>query len=326
MNKVEITGTGSYVPPKIVDNNDLSLIVDTSDEWITSRTGIKERRISQGEDTSDMATKAAIEAIKDAKISVEDIELIVLATVTPDSFMPSTACIVQKNIKAVNATCFDVSAACSGFAYAMDIAVQFIRAGRFKNVLVIGADTFSKILDWKDRSTCILFGDGASAAFLQSGEEDQILSTYTGSDGNKGDSLTCPAVAVNNPYVDGVISPIKSVVGMEGREIFKFGVKVLEKSVKALLQQANCTLEEIKYIIPHQANYRIIECAAKKLGIGMDRFYINLDAYGNTSAASIGIALDEVRKKNLVKKGDKILIVGFGGGLTYGGFILKINS
>ncbi len=325
MNKVEIIGTGSYLPPKVVDNNDLSLIVDTSDEWITSRTGIKGRRISQGEDTSDMATKAAMQAIKNSKINVEDIELIILATVTPDSFMPSTACIVQKNIKAINATCFDISAACSGFVYGLDIATQFIRAGRFKNVLVIGADTFSKIIDWKDRNTCILFGDGAAAAFLRSGEEDQILSIYTGSDGSKGDALTCPAVTVNNPYVDSVISPIKSVVGMDGREIFKFAVKVLEKSVKALIKEANCNLEEIKYIIPHQANYRIIECAAKKLGIDMSKFYMNLDVYGNTSAASIGIALDEVRKKNLVKKGDKILIVGFGGGLTYGGFILKVN-
>lgn len=326
MNKVEIIGIGSYVPPKIVDNNDLSLIVDTSDEWITSRTGIKKRRISQGEDTSDMATKAAIEAIKDAKVNVEDIELIVLATVTPDNFMPSTACIVQKNIKAENATCFDISAACSGFVYALDVATQFIRAGRFKNVLVIGADTFSKILNWKDRSTCILFGDGAAAAFLQSGKEDQILSIYTGSDGSKGNALTCPAAIVNNPYVDSVPNPAKNVVRMDGREIFKFGVKVLEKSIKMLLKRAECSLEEIKYIIPHQANYRIIECAAKKLGIDMSKFYIDLDVYGNTSAASIGIALDEVCKKNLVEKGDKILIVGFGGGLTYGGFILKVNA
>lgn len=322
MNKVEIAGLGSYVPPKILDNNDLSLIVDTNDEWIRCRTGIRQRRISQGENTSEMATKAAINAMKSANIKAEDIDLIVVATITPDNFIPSTACIVQKNIKAVNATCFDISAACSGLIYGLDIGTQFIRSGRFKVVLAIGAETLSKILNWQDRSTCILFGDGAAAAILQMGEEESILSMYTGSDGFQGDALTCPAVPVNNPCTTSDFQ--KSVVTMDGKAIFKFAVKILVKSVKMLLKEQEVTLEEIKYIIPHQANYRIIECGAKILKVDIDKFYINLDLYGNTSAASVGIALDEVYKKNLVEKGDKVLIIGFGGGLTYGGLLINV--
>ena len=322
MNKVKIAGVGSYVPPKILDNNDLSLIVDTNNEWIIERTGIRQRRISQGENTSEMATKAAINAMESANIKAEDIDLIVVSTITPDNFIPSTACIVQKNIKAVNATCFDISAACSGLIYGLDVGTQFIRSGRFKVVLVIGAETLSKILDWQDRSPCILFGDGAAAAILQVGQEDSILSAYTGSDGFQGDALTCPAVPVNNPCTTSDFQ--QSVVKMDGKAIFKFAVKILVKSVKMLLKEQRLTLEEIKYIIPHQANYRIIECAAKILKVDMNKFYINLDIYGNTSAASVGIALDEVYKKNLVEKGDKVLIIGFGGGLTYGGLLINV--
>lgn len=322
MNKVKIAGVGSYVPPKILDNNALSLIVDTNDEWIIERTGIRQRRISQGENTSEMATKAAINAMESANIKAGDVDLIVVATITPDNFIPSTACIVQKNIKAVNATCFDISAACSGFIYGLDVGAQFIRSGRFKVVLVIGAETLSKILNWQDRSTCILFGDGAAAAILQVGEEESILSTYTGSDGSQGDALTCPAVPVNNPCTTSDFQ--QSVVNMDGKAIFKFAVKILVKSVKMLLKEQGLTLEEIKYIIPHQANYRIIECAAKILKVDMNKFYVNLDLYGNTSSASVGIALDEVYKKNLVEKGDKVLIIGFGGGLTYGGLLINV--
>jgi 3-oxoacyl-[acyl-carrier-protein] synthase-3 len=300
-------------------------MVNTSDEWIRTRTGIRERRISQGEDTSDMATKASIEAMKSANIEAGQIDLIILSTATPDSFIPSTSCIVQKNIKAVNATCFDISAACSGFIYAVDIGAQFIRSGRFKTVLVIGAETLSKIIDWQDRNTCILFGDGASAAILQSGEEEDIIAIHTGADGSKGRALTCPAIPVSNFYLKDEITLNKSKVSMDGKEIFKFAVKIMVKLVKLLLEESHCSLEEIKYIIPHQANYRIIECAAQKLGINTSKFYTNLDHYGNTSAASIGIALDEVYKKNLVESGDKILVVGFGGGLTYGGIIIKVR-
>lgn len=324
MNKVEIIGTGSYLPDNIITNNDLSKIVDTNDEWIKSRTGIRQRRISSWENTSDMATKAALKALEDAHISADKIDFIILATATPDNFLPSTACVVQKNIKAFNASCFDISAACSGFIYSMDIATQFIRSGRAETVLIIGAETLSKILNWKDRSTCILFGDGASAAVLRQSKDDKILAIETGSDGSLGHSLTCTAVPVNNPYTLKKTDQCKSVVKMDGREIFKFAIKIMEKCIKELLKQSNSSMNDIKCIIPHQANFRIIEAASRRLNIPLDKFYIDLDKYGNTSAASIGIAFDEVRKKGFLKKGDKIVLVGFGGGLTYGGIVVEI--
>ena len=325
MNKVQVIGTGSYVPSKVVNNNDLSCIVDTNDEWISSRTGIKERRISEGEDTSDMASKAALKAIENAGIKVEDIDLIIVGTATPDSFIPSTACIVQSNIKAINATCFDISAACSGFVYGLDIATQFIRTGSIKTALVIGAETLSKVVDWNDRNTCVLFGDGASAAILKASDVEGVLSIYRGSDGSKGQVLTTNAVPVKNPYTSGenLDKQIDNAIKMDGREIFKFGVKIIVQGIEKLLENANCSLEDIKYIVPHQANYRIIELAAKKLGVSNEKFYLNLSKFGNTSAASVGIALDEMVQGNLLKRGDKILLIGFGGGLTYGGLIIQ---
>ncbi|AND86244.1 beta-ketoacyl-ACP synthase III [Clostridium tyrobutyricum] len=324
MNKVKIAGTGSYVPDNIVTNDDLSRLVDTNDEWIKSRTGIITRRISQGEDTSQIATKAALKAMEKAKVLPGDIDFIIVATATPDNFIPSTACMIQNNIEAINATCFDVSAACSGFIYAMDIATQFIKTGRANKVLIIGAETLSKILDWKDRSTCILFGDGAAAAVLKSGDEDGIISTYTGSDGRLGDALTCRAVSVNNPYVDKEAEKFNPVVKMDGKEIFRFAVKIMQKTINKLLHDSGCSIDEIDCIIPHQANFRIIEAAAKRLNISTDKFYIDLDKYGNTSAASIGIAFDEAYRKGIFKHGDTVILVGFGGGLTYGGSLIKI--
>lgn len=325
MNKVRIIGTGSYVPSRIVTNEELSCIVDTSDEWISTRTGIKERRVSEGEDTSHMASKAALRAIESAEINVEDIDLIILATATPDNFIPSTACIVQSNIKAVNATCFDISAACSGFVYGLDIATQFIRTGTIDTALVIGAETLSKVINWKDRNTCVLFGDGASAAILTKSDNEGIISIYRGSDGSKGKFLTCSAVPVNNPYIDSkdTATNIDAAVKMDGKEIFKFGVKIIVQGVEKLLEKAECSLQDIKYIVPHQANHRIIESAAKRLGISEEKFYLSLDKFGNTSAASIGIALDDIVQKNLLKLGDKVLLIGFGGGLTYGGLIIE---
>lgn len=325
MNKVQVIGTGSYVPPKVITNEDLSHIVDTSDEWISSRTGIRERRISEGEDTSVMATKAAVKAIKRAKIKAEDIDLIIVATITPDSFTPSTACIVQSNINAKNATCFDITAACSGFIYGLEIGTQFIRTGASKTVLVIGAETLSKIINWEDRNTCVLFGDGAGAAVLKAGDKEGILSIYSGSNGSKGYTLTCGAMPVKNPYVreENIATAISDKVKMDGREIFKFAVKTILNGVNILLEDTNCSLEDIKYIVPHQANFRILEAAAKRLGISEEKFYVNLDKYGNTSGASIGIALDEMVEKNLIEPGDKILLIGFGGGLTYGGLIIE---
>lgn len=325
MNKVQVIGTGSYVPQNIVTNDDLSCIVDTNDEWISSRTGIKERRISKGEDTSSMASKAALKAIEKSKIEPEDIDLIVVATVTPDSFMPSTACIIQKNISAKNAACFDISAACSGFVYAIDVATQFIRTGRAKTALVVGADTMSKILNWKDRRTCILFGDGASAVILRKSNKEGILALSSGSDGSKGHFLVSKAVPVFNPYIDESYKNSKqdNTINMSGREIFKFGVKIMIQLIEELLQKSNCSIDDIKYIVPHQANLRIIESAAKKLEIDGNKFYINLDKFGNTSGASVGIALDEMVQKDLLQSGDKILLIGFGGGLTYSGVIME---
>jgi 3-oxoacyl-[acyl-carrier-protein] synthase-3 len=325
MNKVQVIGTGSYVPSKVVSNEDLSCIVDTSDEWISSRTGIRERRISEGEDTAEMASKAALKAIENAGIKAEDIDLIILGTATPNSFIPSTACIVQSNIQAVNATCFDISAACSGFVYGLDIATQFIRTGSCKTALVIGAETLSKIINWEDRNTCVLFGDGASAAILKASEVEGILSICRGSDGSKGQALISNAVPVKNPYVskENLDKQMDATIKMDGREIFKFAVKVIVQGIEKLLADANCSLEDIKYIVPHQANSRIIEAAARKLGISEEKFYLNLDKFGNTSAATIGLALDDMVQNNLLEHGDKILLIGFGGGLTYGGLIVE---
>jgi 3-oxoacyl-(acyl-carrier-protein) synthase III len=325
MNKVQVIGTGSYVPPKIVSNDHLSCLVDTSDEWISSRTGIKERRISEGENTAEMASKAAMKAIEKANIKPEDIDLIIVGTATPDSFIPSTACIVQGNIKAVNATCFDISAACSGFIYGLDIATQFIRSGGCSTALVIGAETLSKIINWEDRNTCVLFGDGAAAAILKTSDVEGVLSIFRGSDGSKGNALTSDSIPVKNPYVskEYLDKQLDATIKMDGREIFKFAVKIIAQGVEKLLEDANCSIEDIKYIVPHQANVRIIESAAKKLGINEEKFYINLDKYGNTSAATVGIALDDMVEQNLIQRGDKILLIGFGGGLTYGGLIIQ---
>lgn len=327
MNNVQIIGTGSYAPERIVTNHDLAKIVDTSDEWVCSRTGIKERRISEGENTSDLATKAAIRALEDAGANPEDIDMIIVATLTPDAFIPSTACIVQKNIKAINATCFDISAACTGYIYALDIAVQFIKSGRCKTVLAIGAETLSKVVNWEDRSTCVIFADGAGAAVVKASDFNGIIGCYSGSDGSKGHHLTCPGVPVKNPYVktkDDVSSDDdESIIKMDGREIFKFAVNVMSQSIDEVLNIAGLTLEDIDYIIPHQANTRIIEFTAKKLGIPQEKFYVNIERFGNTSAASIGIALDEMSKNGIIKNGDKIVLVGFGGGLTYGSTVLE---
>lgn len=322
MNEVKIIGTGSYAPLNIVTNEDLSKIMDTSDEWIFSRTGIRERKISLTENTSDLSTEAAIRALKSANVTAEEIDLIIVGTCTPDSFIPSTACLVQANIGAINATCFDISAACTGFIYGLNIATQFIKTGQSKTALVIGAETLSKIINWEDRTTSVLFGDGAGAAILKVSEDKGIISIYTGSDGVRGDVLKCEANPLTNPYITSEISHSKFVT-MDGREIFKFAVKVIEKSIEEVLKGTGYSLEDIKYIIPHQANQRIIEYCSKKLNVAQDKFYMNLETYGNTSAGSIPIAFDELVNKNLLTKGDKVIFVGFGGGLTWGAALIS---
>jgi 3-oxoacyl-[acyl-carrier-protein] synthase-3 len=322
LNNVKIIGVGSYLPKRIVTNSDLSKIVDTNDEWISSRTGIKERRITEGENTSNLAAKAALNAIKDANINPLEIDLIIVATTSPDSFTPSTACLVQAIIGADNATCFDIGAACSGFIYGLNVGTQFIKTGMAKTVLVIGAEVLSKILDWEDRATCVLFGDGAGAALLSKSETNGILSIFTGSDGRGGEFLECPAVTVKNPFVS-KIDKKRSIVSMNGKEVFKFAVTTMPIGIEKVLKDSSYTIDDIKYIVPHQANIRIIDHVAKKLGIDNDKFFINLDKYGNTSAATIPIALDEMSKQGLLKNGDKIILVGFGGGLTFGSVLIE---
>lgn len=323
MYSIRIKSTGSYAPSKVVANDELSTIVETSDEWISTRTGIKERRISTGENTSQIAAKAALDALKNANLSPLEIDLLIVATTSPDSFTPSTSCLVQNLIGAKNAVAFDISAACSGFIFALNTATKFLKCGEGKRALVIGAEVLSKIMNWSDRTTCVLFGDGAGAAVIESCEEDEgILATDFGSDGSLGHNLTTGFFNVNNPFVEDYEEE-EHFIKMNGREIFKFAVKVIPRSIDALLSKTNTKLEEIKYIVPHQANLRIIESAAKKMNLPMDKFYINLDKYANTSAATIPLALDELNKKELIKKGDKIVLVGFGGGLTWGSVLIK---
>ncbi|MDP4146572.1 MAG: beta-ketoacyl-ACP synthase III [Bacillota bacterium] len=323
MNSVEIIGFGSYAPENVITNDEISKIVDTSDEWISTRSGIRERRISTGENTSDLSIKAALAAMKNTGVSPEELDMIIVATSSPDAYTPSTACLVQAGIGAVNAECFDISAACTGFIYGLRIASQFIKTGEVKTALVIGAEVLSKILNWEDRSTCVLFGDGAGAAIIRLGQENGIISTYTGADGTGKDSLYCPAAPVNNPYISDP-KILNNTISMNGKEVFKFAVKVMEKSIEEVLKKSECSIDNIKYIVPHQANIRIIEFAAKRLNLSLDKFYINLDRYGNTSAATIPTALDEMLQRGVLNKGDKVVIVGFGAGLTWGSALIQI--
>lgn len=330
MENIQIIGTGSYLPEFIIQNDELSDFVDTDDEWIKSRTGIEERRITKGENTSSLAAKAAQDALKNAKLKAIDIDLIIVATVTPDCYFPSTACIVQEIIGAENAICFDISAACSGFIYGLNIASQFLKNGEIKKALVIGAETLSKIIDWNDRRTCVLFGDGAGAAVLSLGKDRGIMAIHTASDGRGKEILKCSAVPlfINNEILrkkvnENTLEDNKGYIYMEGKEVFRFAAWAIEDTIQILLDKAGLELKDIDYYIPHQANLRIINHIIKKLKIDEDKFYINLQKYGNTSAASIPIALDEMNKKSMLIKGKNILMVGFGAGLTWGGTLVK---
>ena len=318
----KIIGVGTYTPQNVVLNEDLQKIVDTSDDWIRSRTGIQERRISTGEQTSDLAANAARVALEMANINAEDIDYIIVATITPDNYTPSTASMVQDKIGAINASAIDINAACTGFMYAMEIADCLIKNGTYKNILIIGAETLSKILDWKDRSTCVLFGDGAGAAILTGTKENGVKAIITGSDGSKGSSLVAENLALSNPFTTDC-EGVNPYITMNGGEVFKFATRIMENSIVQVLAKGEVSLQEIDYIIPHQANYRIIEHVSKKLKLDMSKFIINLDKYGNTSGASIPIALAEAVELGKVKKGDKIVLVGFGGGLTWGSVLIE---
>lgn len=321
--RVGIMGTGSYVPERILTNNDLAKIVDTNDEWITTRTGIRERRIaSDDEATSDLAFKAAEKAIIDAGIDKNEIELIIVATMTQDHLTPSTAALVQDKL-GIKAAAFDVSAACTGFIYGFTAGYSFIKAGIYKKVLVIGAETMSRVTDWEDRGTCILFGDGAGAVVLGEVETGGFLASHLAADGSGACELIVPAGGSRKAATTETIENREVYLKMNGREVFKFAVKAFPESVENVLTQQNLTADDIDIFIPHQANVRIIEAIAKRFKQPLDKFFVNLHKYGNTSGASIPIALDEASKEGRLKKGDKIVATGFGGGLTYGSILFE---
>ncbi|EGT3606175.1 ketoacyl-ACP synthase III [Clostridium perfringens] len=324
MKNAKMIGFGLYTPKNLVENERLQEFLETSDEWIRTRTGIERRYISLDENTSDLAVEASKKALNQAGLSAEDIDLIILATVTPDNFTPSTACIVQDKLGAKNAWAFDINAACTGFIYALKLGRSLIRSGEAKNALIIGAETLSKALNWEDRGSCVLFGDGAGATVLTSTEEDcGIKCVNVKSDGSKGDSLVIQGLPLNSPFKDGR-EVSENYINMNGREIFKFATKVMEESIVEILEKEKIKIEDIDAIIPHQANLRIIDYVVKRLGIPREKFITNLQNYGNTSGASIPIALCESINEGNLKKGDNIIMVGFGGGLTWGAALIKL--
>jgi 3-oxoacyl-[acyl-carrier-protein] synthase III len=322
---VSIIGTGSYVPEKILTNDDLARMVETSDEWITTRTGIKERRIAaKDEYTSDMAAKAALAAIGQAEISAKEIDLILVATATPDMMFPATACLVQTKIGATRAACLDVSAACAGFLFAIEIAQQFITSHTYETVLVIGAEKLTSITNWTDRNTCVLFGDGAGAAVLQHrGGAHGVISTHMGSDGQFADILFMPGGGCRTPITRENVDKNLQTIHMSGKDVYKQAVTAMLAASQNVLDQAGLTIDDIACIIPHQANVRIIEAIADRLKIPLDRFFVNLDRYGNSSAAAVAIALDEANRTGRIKTGDYVLMVVFGGGLTWASTIIE---
>ncbi|MDY6844557.1 MAG: beta-ketoacyl-ACP synthase III [Thermodesulfobacteriota bacterium] len=323
--RAKIIGTGSYLPDKILTNFDLEQIVDTSNDWIIKRTGIKERRIAQdGLVCSDLGSEASLRAVEMSGLSPEDIDAIIVGTVTADMISPSAACMVQTKIGAKNAVAFDISAGCSGFIYALSIADCFISTGKFKNVLIIGCETLSKITDYQDRSTCVLFGDGAGAAVLTgTSEEDGVVSTHICSDGSTWNLLYVPAGGSAIPASQESISDRLHYIRMDGNKLFKVAVKSLEDVSLEVLRNTNLTCNDIKLMITHQANLRIIDQVGEKLGVPSEKVYTNIQRVGNTSAASIPIALDEVHRAGLINKGDVILLSAFGSGLTSGSAVIK---
>ena len=322
---VGIIGIGSFAPEKILTNKDLEQIVDTSDEWISERTGIKVRHIvADGENTSDIAAKAAERALKDAGLTADDIDLIVVATATPDMLFPSTACLVQNKLKAAKAAAYDLAAGCSGFMYAIVTASQFIKTGLYKHVLVIGAESLSRILDWTDRNTCVLFGDGAGAVVLGEVPEGYgILGSNLGADGSGGDLLCLPAGGTSKPATEETVRDRLHFVHMAGNEVFKFAVKVMGEAALNALEHAKIDTSEVDWLIPHQANIRIIQSAAKRLKMPMEKVIVNVDKYGNTSSASIPIALEEAIHDGRIKSGQVITMVGFGAGLTWASAVMR---
>jgi 3-oxoacyl-[acyl-carrier-protein] synthase-3 len=322
---VHIVGTGSYVPDRVLTNADLEKSVDTTDEWITTRTGIKERRLAPDYlCTSDMAVEAARRAMEQAGVREDEIDLIICATITPDMPFPATACIIQHKLGAKRAAAFDMEAACSGFLYGLEIGQQFITSGTFNTVLVIGAEKLSTIVDWQDRQTCVLFGDGAGAAILRSrGEDHGILTTCMGADGSQADILLMPAGGAKYPASKESVSAGMHYLKMAGKEVYKNAVIAMQTAAEEALNKCGLTIADIKCVIPHQANIRIIEALASRLGAPMEKVYVNLHRYGNVSAASVAIALDEAARDGRFQRGDLILLVVFGSGLTWASCVIQ---
>lgn len=323
--KVGIIGLGKYLPENVLTNKDLERMVDTTDEWIVERTGIKERRIaSENEATSDMALNAAKAALKNAKLKPIDINLIIVATITPDMFFPSTACIIQNKLGIKNAPAFDINVACSGFIYGIVLANQFIKSGVYKHVLVVAAEKMSGITDWKDRSTCVLMGDGAGAAVLGEIKEGGILSCHLGADGSQGDLLKLPAGGSRLPASVSTIENRLHFLKMQGNVLFKHAVRLMAEAAQKVTEPLGLKGDDISLVIPHQANVRILHAVAKRMGIDpAKKLYLNIDKYGNMSAASSAVALTEAVEEGRVKKGDIIVLDAFGAGLTYGAIVIK---
>ena len=326
-NSIVVTGTGSYVPEKCLTNDDMAKIVDTSDEWIYGRSGIKRRHIAaEGEATSDMALKASKRALESAGLRADEIDLVVLTTVNPDMMFPSTACILQAKLGIRNnIPCFDLEAACSGFVYGMEVATRMMQSGVYKNALVVSSEKMSTLLDWSDRSTCVLFGDGAGAAVLSASDKVGVgvIGNVLGADGSDTAMLRMPAGGSLMPTSEQTVKEGLHYLQMDGREVFKHAVKIMQEKALEVLDICNIKAEDVALLIPHQANTRIIESVAKRLKIPSEKVYVNIENYGNTSSASIPIALDEAMRSGRIRAGDYVLLVAFGAGLTWGATLLK---
>lgn len=320
-----LIGTGSYMPDLKLTNEMLESMVDTNDEWIVKRTGIRERRIAQNTATWELALEAGRRALEDAALDASELDLIIVGTATPDFFTPSVSCMVQGKLGASKAMAFDLSAACSGFVYSVDVADSFIRAGKAKNVLVICAETLSRIIDYTDRSTCVIFGDGAAAAVFQASEQEGVLTTYMRANGTLGECLKAQCLPVEDPLAQGPRAVCDHrFLKMAGSDVFRFTASAVPEAIDAVLHQANMTADQIDWFVLHQANVRILQMVTTRYGLDPKKVYVNIDRYGNTSGVSVALCLDEMRKNGQLKAGQLIVISGFGGGLTYGAALIRI--